>query len=160
MSDRITIPAQGRDKDTILNELSKLHLKDIPWKEGRAWSMVYYVDEDHQDLLEQAYSSFFSKNQPDIFVIADQLEQKDWILDRQQLPNSIHLTMMRHNFPVVNQYIADLKAAIDFAQKNPAAVAKGNAALADGQNSFSRNGRNQCSQSINILLNPIPSTTD
>jgi len=50
MSDRITIPTQGRDKDTILNELSKLHLKDIPWKEGRAWSMVYYVDEDHQDL--------------------------------------------------------------------------------------------------------------
>ena len=115
MFDRITIPAQGRDKDTILKELSKLHLKDIPWKEGRTWSMVYYVDEDHQDLLEQAYSSFFSKNQPDIFVIADQLEQKDWILDRQQLPNSIHLTMMRHNFPVVNQYIADLKAAIDFA---------------------------------------------
>jgi len=129
MSDRITIPAQGRDKDTILNELSKLHLKGIPWKEGRAWSMVYYVDEDHQDLLEQAYRSFFSENQPDIFVIADQLEQKGWMLDRQQLPNSIHLTMMRHNFPVVNQYIADLKAAIDFAQKNPAAVAKGNAAL-------------------------------
>lgn len=417
MSDRITIPAQGRDKDTILNELSKLHLKDIPWKEGRAWSMVYYVDEDHQDLLEQAYSSFFSENylnpfafqslkkmeleviqmtisllhgdeqvtgtmtsggtesiflavytyrerarklfphikapeivastsihpafekaahllnikvkkaaidqnmraqpaelaklispntiliaasapsyphgvldpiaeiaalalakklpfhvdcciggfmlpwveklgypvapfdfrvpgvtsisadahkfgygakgasvllyrsmnylkhqfyvvtdwpggiyasptllgsrpggaiaatwsamqalgqegylkiakeimqateelkmalveipeiiilgdpamniiafstinnQPDIFVIADQLEQKGWMLDRQQLPNSIHLTVMRHNIPVVNQYIVDLKASIDFAQKNPAAVAKGNAAL-------------------------------
>lgn len=62
MSEKIFIPAQGRDKDTILDELSKLHLKDLPWKEGRAWSMVYHVDDDHLKLLTQAYSSFFSEN--------------------------------------------------------------------------------------------------
>lgn len=117
MSDKITITAHVRDKDTILNELSKLHLKTIPWKEGRIWSMFYCEEVDHQDLSEQVYSSFFSKNQPDIFVIADQLEQKGWMQDRQQLPNSIHLTMMRHNFPEVNQYIADFKATIYVAQK-------------------------------------------
>lgn len=62
MSEKIFIPAQGRDKDTILDELSKLHLKDLAWKEGRAWSMVYYVDDAHLDLLTRAYSSFFSEN--------------------------------------------------------------------------------------------------
>ena len=67
MSDRITIPTQGRDKDTILNELSKLHLKDIPWKEGRAWSMVYYVDEDHQDLLESPMMMMMISLLPDYY---------------------------------------------------------------------------------------------
>lgn len=62
MAEKISIPAKGRDKDTILDELSKLHLKDPPWKEGRAWSMIYYVDEAHQNLLTAAYSSFFSEN--------------------------------------------------------------------------------------------------
>jgi glutamate/tyrosine decarboxylase-like PLP-dependent enzyme len=62
MSEKISIPVQGRAKDSILQELSELHLKDIPWKKGRAWSMVYYVDEEHQALLEQAYASFFSEN--------------------------------------------------------------------------------------------------
>ena len=62
MSERISIPARGRNKDTILDELYKLHLNDVPWKEGRAWSMVYYVDDEHQRLLEQAYNSFFSEN--------------------------------------------------------------------------------------------------
>lgn len=62
MSERISIPAKGRNKDTILDELSKLHLTDISWKAGRAWSMVYYVDDAHQELLTQAYSSFFSEN--------------------------------------------------------------------------------------------------
>ncbi|AEE48128.1 pyridoxal phosphate-dependent decarboxylase family protein [Haliscomenobacter hydrossis] len=62
MSERISIPARGRNKDTILDELYKLHLNDVSWKEGRAWSMVYYVDQEHQQLLEQAYNSFFSEN--------------------------------------------------------------------------------------------------
>jgi hypothetical protein len=68
-------------------------------------------------------------NQPDIFVVADQLEQKGWMLDRQQLPNSIHLTVMRQNIPVVDAYIEDLKASILFAKNNPGETAKGNAAL-------------------------------
>ncbi|MCB0570200.1 MAG: aspartate aminotransferase family protein [Phaeodactylibacter sp.] len=69
------------------------------------------------------------QNKPDIFVVADFLEEKGWIVDRQQRPHSIHLTVMQHNLPAIGQYLHDLKAAIAFAQKNPQAKAQGSAAV-------------------------------
>ncbi len=74
-----------------------------------------------------SYTSVESK--PDIFVIADYLEEKGWLVDRQQFPNSIHLTIMKHHLPVIDDYINDLKGAIKFAKDNPGATSKGNAAL-------------------------------
>ncbi|MBV6653601.1 MAG: hypothetical protein KI786_07595, partial [Mameliella sp.] len=69
------------------------------------------------------------KNRPDIFVVGDALEEKGWYVDRQQRPNCIHVTVMPHNMPVLEAYIADLKAAVNFALSNPDAKTKGNAAL-------------------------------
>lgn len=68
-------------------------------------------------------------NQPDIFVVADALSERGWYVDRQQRPNCIHVTVMPQNLPVLQQYIEDLGAAVDFAKANPGAKAKGNAAL-------------------------------
>lgn len=68
-------------------------------------------------------------NKPDIFVIADFLEEKGWLVDRQQFPNSIHLTIMHHHIPAIPQYVEDLKSAIAYAKANPSATSKGNAAL-------------------------------
>lgn len=68
-------------------------------------------------------------NKPDIFVLADFMEERGWLMDRQQFPNSIHLTIMHHHIPIIPNYIADLKAAVQFAKENPGAKAKGNAAL-------------------------------
>ena len=74
-----------------------------------------------------SYTTQSSK--PDIFVIADFMEEKGWMMDRQQFPNSIHLTIMRHHMPVIDQYIQDLKDAIQYAKDHPKATAKGNAAM-------------------------------
>ncbi len=68
-------------------------------------------------------------NRPDIFVLADGLEERGWYVDRQQRPNCIHITVMQQNLPVIPTYIEDLRAALDFAKANPRAKAKGNAAL-------------------------------
>ena len=74
--------------------------------------------------------SFTSKsNRPDIFVIADYLEERGWLVDRQQFPNSIHLTVMRHHIKAIDTYMDDLRNAIQFAKDNPNATSKGNAAL-------------------------------
>ncbi|MEL7121418.1 MAG: aspartate aminotransferase family protein [Bacteroidota bacterium] len=74
--------------------------------------------------------SYMTKgNKPDIFVIADQLEEKGWLVDRQQFPNSIHLTVMRQHLQAMDLYLSDLKEAIEFAKNNPGAQSKGNAAL-------------------------------
>lgn len=68
-------------------------------------------------------------NQPDIFVVADYLEEQGWMVDRQQFPNCIHVTVMPYNIPVVETYINNLQEAITYAKANPAMTAKGNAAL-------------------------------
>jgi len=69
------------------------------------------------------------KGKPDIYVIADHLEEKGWLVDRQQFPNSIHLTVMRHHLKAIDTYIEDLNEGIQYAKENPGATAKGNAAL-------------------------------
>jgi glutamate/tyrosine decarboxylase-like PLP-dependent enzyme len=65
----------------------------------------------------------------DIYVIADFMEEKGWMVDRQQFPNSVHLTVMHHHIPAIDQYIQDLKEAVQYAKDHPKATAKGNAAL-------------------------------
>jgi sphinganine-1-phosphate aldolase len=68
-------------------------------------------------------------NDPDIFVIADQLEAKGWMVDRQQLPDCIHLTVLPTNLDVIGQYLNDLKESIVYATEHREAAAKGNAAI-------------------------------
>lgn len=68
-------------------------------------------------------------NEPDIFVIGDQMEEKGWMVDRQQLPDCIHLTITPTNVVVIDQYLNDLKEAIVYAKAHREASAKGNAAI-------------------------------
>lgn len=68
-------------------------------------------------------------NDPDIYVIADQLEDRGWMIDRQQLPDCIHLTVLPTNAEVVDQFLSDLQSGINYAKEHPEATAKGNAAI-------------------------------
>ncbi|HZV70887.1 MAG TPA: aspartate aminotransferase family protein [Saprospiraceae bacterium] len=68
-------------------------------------------------------------NDPDIFVVGDQLEEKGWMIDRQQLPDSIHLTITPTNVEVIDQYLLDLKDAVVYATAHREDSAKGNAAV-------------------------------
>ena len=65
----------------------------------------------------------------DVYVVADQLEQRGWVVDRQQFPPTIHMTVMSYNKPVLEQYIDDLRNAVDFARSNPKASGEGQAAM-------------------------------
>ena len=62
MSDRMSIPQSGRDHNDLLEEMQGLRSGDARYKEGRTWSLVYYVDPDHHHFLEKAHNSFFSEN--------------------------------------------------------------------------------------------------
>lgn len=68
-------------------------------------------------------------DRPDIYVVADQLEKQGWVVDRQQLPNSIHLTVFPYNIPVAGRYVDDVRQAVDWAKQHPEASGEGNAAL-------------------------------
>lgn len=74
-----------------------------------------------------SYSSHH--NQPDIFVVGDYLKKEGWLVDRQQDPDCIHLTILPTNVPVIPKYIDDLKEAVEYAKNNPRAPGEGNAAL-------------------------------
>lgn len=69
------------------------------------------------------------ENRPDIFVIADQLEEKGWVVERQQFPDCIHLTVLPTNVGVIDQYLTDLATAYDYALAHPEAIAQGSAAV-------------------------------
>jgi len=68
-------------------------------------------------------------NKPDIYAIADYMEKKGWVIDRQQLPPSIHLTVFPYNIPVIASYLDDLKEAVIWANAHLEASGEGNAAL-------------------------------
>jgi glutamate/tyrosine decarboxylase-like PLP-dependent enzyme len=68
-------------------------------------------------------------NKPDIFVIADQMEERGWMVERQQFPDCIHLTVLPTNVERIEEYLEDLRMACAYAAAHPGAVAKGNAAV-------------------------------
>src|SRR5215831_8714144 len=57
-----SLPKSKRSKDEVLAELRELRSEDARWKEGRTFSLVYYVDEEHSRLLKEAYGEFLTEN--------------------------------------------------------------------------------------------------
>jgi sphinganine-1-phosphate aldolase len=63
--DRMTskpLPKTRRSKEEVLAELRALRADDAPWKDGRIFSLVYHVDDEHSALLKEAYGEFISEN--------------------------------------------------------------------------------------------------
>jgi glutamate/tyrosine decarboxylase-like PLP-dependent enzyme len=65
----------------------------------------------------------------DIYAVADQLQARGWHPDRQQDPNSIHVTVMAHHLPVIGPYLADLRAAVEHVRAHPELSNSGEAAM-------------------------------
>lgn len=68
-------------------------------------------------------------NKPDIFVIADRMEEKGWVMDRQQFPDCIHLTVLPTNVAFIDSYLEDLREAVSYAMEHKELTAQGNAAI-------------------------------
>jgi len=65
----------------------------------------------------------------DIYAIADQMEKKKWFINRQQKPQALNLMVSPVHKNIVNEFIADLKAAVDYVKLHPEAKNEGNAAM-------------------------------
>jgi sphinganine-1-phosphate aldolase len=59
---RIQLPSRGRAKQDILATMQALREKDVKWREGKVFSMVFYAGDDVTDILKEAYLMFFSEN--------------------------------------------------------------------------------------------------
>ncbi|HLL03368.1 MAG TPA: aspartate aminotransferase family protein [Myxococcaceae bacterium] len=57
-----SLPKTKRTREDVLSELRAMHADDARWKDGRTFSLVYYVDEEHSRLLREAYGEFMAEN--------------------------------------------------------------------------------------------------
>ncbi len=62
METTIDLPETGNAKDAILAELAARKAGDADWKGAKTWSLVYYLDEEHDDFIKRAYELYFSEN--------------------------------------------------------------------------------------------------
>lgn len=64
--------------------------------------------------------AIISKNSNiNILAVADVMDSYGWKMERQQLPDSIHMSMMPHHEHVVDKLIIDLKKAVQTIKENP-----------------------------------------
>jgi sphinganine-1-phosphate aldolase len=62
MTERIELPPQGRPREDVLADLQRFAADDPDYKSGRLWSLVYWLDEAHDEFLGEAYQAFSSAN--------------------------------------------------------------------------------------------------
>jgi sphinganine-1-phosphate aldolase len=64
-----------------------------------------------------------------VYAVADRLEARGWTVDRQQRPPSVHLTVTANHLPIVAEYLADLRAAVDEVKRDPSLGKSGKAPM-------------------------------
>ncbi len=56
------MPERGRKSPDILEQLETFREQDPKYKEGRVWSLVYYLNEQHSAFLKESYHRFVCEN--------------------------------------------------------------------------------------------------
>jgi sphinganine-1-phosphate aldolase len=59
---KTSLPEQGRPREEVLQELRGYAAEDPDYKSGRLWSLVYWLGEEHDAFLGEAYQAFSSAN--------------------------------------------------------------------------------------------------
>lgn len=65
------------------------------------------------------------KSKISILAVADQMEKKGWKMERQQLPDSLHMSILPQHASVVDQLLEDLRASVKEVRLNPALASQG-----------------------------------
>jgi glutamate/tyrosine decarboxylase-like PLP-dependent enzyme len=56
------MPDEGRPVDEISTQLEAFKERDPHYKDGRVWSLVYYLDEEHSEFIKDSYHRFACEN--------------------------------------------------------------------------------------------------
>lgn len=56
------LPKSGRDKQALIDEMQRLKQKDMNWKDGRIFSLVFSAGDEVLELLKEAHALFMSEN--------------------------------------------------------------------------------------------------
>ncbi len=59
---KVTLPKKGMSADHILEELTNLKKKDIPWRSGKVLAYVYEPTQETENVCKKAYSMYLTEN--------------------------------------------------------------------------------------------------
>ncbi len=62
MSPIRSLPEKGVPRPDLLAAMREMKARDAPWREGKVFSLVYYVDDELTEVLKAASTLFFSEN--------------------------------------------------------------------------------------------------
>ncbi|MBF2052460.1 MAG: aspartate aminotransferase family protein [Candidatus Sericytochromatia bacterium] len=62
MSHKPYFPSEGRDREAILAQMRELKEKDMNWRDGRIFSLVFSAGDEVLELLKEAHALFMSEN--------------------------------------------------------------------------------------------------
>lgn len=62
MSNPKGLPSQGKDKESVLSTMHEARQRDVRWREGQAFSLVFHAGDEIGDFVKEAYTTFFSEN--------------------------------------------------------------------------------------------------
>jgi glutamate/tyrosine decarboxylase-like PLP-dependent enzyme len=73
-----SIPEEGKPYEEILAQLGQFGKDDPLYREGKTWSLVYYLDQAYTEFLQTAYARYFSANglNPTAFKSLKRLEKE------------------------------------------------------------------------------------
>jgi sphinganine-1-phosphate aldolase len=57
-----TLPQQGIDRAKLVSSMRSMRSEDGDWQHGRMFGLVYYIDQEHAELIREAYSTFIFEN--------------------------------------------------------------------------------------------------
>ena len=80
-------------------------------------------------IVGKAHATIVAYEGRDLYAIADRLEARGWSVDRQHRPASIHLTVTANHAAIVDDYLADLRAAVAEVRANPKLAKSGTAPM-------------------------------
>ncbi|MFX0058358.1 MAG: pyridoxal phosphate-dependent decarboxylase family protein [Candidatus Hodarchaeota archaeon] len=59
---KVILPKEGIPRKELLGIMIEARKKDAKWQNGKIWSLVSHVSDEHTELLKETYNMFFSEN--------------------------------------------------------------------------------------------------
>lgn len=59
---KVTIPQKGLSSEYIIDQLTELKTKDVPWRSGKVLAYVYEPTAETENVCKQAYSMYLTEN--------------------------------------------------------------------------------------------------
>ncbi len=68
------------EKNEIVQQLQHFRKNDIPWRDGRLWSYVYYLDKETEEIGKLAYMEYLTENGIDATAFSSLLNMENEVI--------------------------------------------------------------------------------